>query len=41
MDKPAVTPVKSPLVTATGLDQIYHMGSGGELLVLRDINLSL
>jgi NitT/TauT family transport system ATP-binding protein len=41
MDKPAATHVKSPLVTVSGLDQIYHMGSGGELLVLRDINLTL
>jgi NitT/TauT family transport system ATP-binding protein len=41
MDKSAARPVKSPLVTVTGLDQIYHMGSGGELLVLHDINLTL
>jgi len=28
-------------VTVSGLDQIYHKGSGGELQVLRDINLTL
>jgi NitT/TauT family transport system ATP-binding protein len=41
MDKPTAMPVKSPLVTVTGLNQIYHMGSGRELLVLHDINLTL
>ena len=41
MDKPAAMLVKSPLVTVSGLDQIYHKGSGGELQVLRDINLTL
>jgi NitT/TauT family transport system ATP-binding protein len=41
MDKSAAMPAKSPLVSATGIDQIYHMGGGGELLVLRDVNLAL
>jgi NitT/TauT family transport system ATP-binding protein len=40
MDKPA-TAIKSPLVTVQGVTQVYHMGSGGDLQVLQDVNLRL
>jgi NitT/TauT family transport system ATP-binding protein len=40
MDKPA-TAVKSALVTVQGVSQVYHKGSGGDLQVLKDVNLRL
>jgi NitT/TauT family transport system ATP-binding protein len=40
MDKPA-TAVKSPLVTVQGIAQVYHKGTGGDLQVLQDVNLTL
>jgi NitT/TauT family transport system ATP-binding protein len=41
MEKPATTALKSPLVTVKGVEQIYRKGGGGELQVLKDVNLSL
>jgi NitT/TauT family transport system ATP-binding protein len=41
MNKSAAMPTKSSLVTVTGLDQVYHKGDSGELLVLQDVNLTL
>jgi NitT/TauT family transport system ATP-binding protein len=40
MDKPA-TAVKSALVTVQDVSQVYHKGSGGDLQVLKDVNLRL
>jgi NitT/TauT family transport system ATP-binding protein len=39
MNKPAA--VLSPLVTVKGINQVYHKGDSGEVLVLQDINLTL
>src|SRR5215467_6503099 len=41
MDKPAAAPAKSPLVTVKGVEQKYRKGSGGELQVLENVNLTL
>src|SRR3974390_3104144 len=41
MEKPATTALKSPLVTVKGVEQVYRRGGGGELQVLKDVNLSL
>src|SRR5215813_15307578 len=41
MDKPAAAVVKPPLVTVKGVEQIYRKGSGGELQVLDNVNLSV
>jgi NitT/TauT family transport system ATP-binding protein len=40
MDKPA-TAVKSALVRVQDVSQVYHKGSGGDLQVLKDVNLRL
>ena len=40
MDKPA-TAAKSALVTVQSVSQVYHKGSGGDLQVLQDVNLTL
>jgi NitT/TauT family transport system ATP-binding protein len=39
MNKPAA--VLSPLVTVKGINQVYHKGDSGEVLVLQDVNLTL
>src|SRR3974390_3214472 len=41
MEKPATTALKSPLVTVKGVELVYRRGGGGELQVLKDVNLSL
>jgi NitT/TauT family transport system ATP-binding protein len=41
MDTLAATTAKSSLVTVNGVDQVYRKGSGGDLEVLHDVNLSL
>lgn len=44
MSKPAAMPVKPPLVTVRGVDQVFQRGSGAEQrmqLILHDINLTL
>ena len=41
MDKPVAAAVRPPLVAVKGVEQIYRKGSGGELQVLQNVNLSL
>jgi NitT/TauT family transport system ATP-binding protein len=41
MNKSAAPPIQSPLVTVSGIDQVYGKAGGGDLQVLQDVNLTL